>query len=178
MTVDRLLDFAVTINPGFYLIVAALLVAVAKDAFTRAVALIGGPLLALMAMLYPPVSGADVSRELFLGFELSLYRPDSLSLIFGLGFVLAAALGGIYSLHRRDRLQDAAGLVYAGAALGAVFAGDLITLVMFAELATLASALLVFAARTGPAYRAGMRFLTIQIIAGLLLTAGAAMYGV
>ena len=60
----------------------------------------------------------------FLGIELSLYRPDSLSLIFGLGFVLAAALGGVYSLHRRDRLQDAAGLVYAGSALGAIFAGD------------------------------------------------------
>ena len=178
MTVDRLLDLAATINPGFYLIVAALLAAVAKDAFTRAVALVGGPLLALLAMLYPPVSGADVSRELFLGFQLSLYRPDSLSLIFALGFVLAAALGGIYSMHRRDRLQDAAGLVYAGAAMGAVFAGDLITLVMFAELATLASALLVFAARTGPAYRAGQRFLTIQIIAGLLLTAGVAVYGV
>ncbi len=178
MTVDRLLDFAVTLNPGFYLIVAALLAAVAKDAFTRAVALIGGPVLALLAMLYPPVAGVDVSRELFLGFELSLYRPDSLSLVFGFGFVIAAAIGGVYSLHRRDRLQDAAGLVYAGAALGAVFAGDLITLVIFAELATVASALIVFAARTGPAYRAGLRFLTIQVIAGLLLTAGVALYGV
>lgn len=178
MTVDRLLDIAVSINPGFYLIAAALLAAVAKDAFTRAVALIGGPLLALLVMLYPPVAGAEVSRELFLGFELSLYRPDSLSLIFGLGFVLAAALSGVYSLHRRDRMQDAAGLVYAGSALGAIFAGDLISLVIFAEIATVASALLVFAARTGPAYRAGLRFLTIQILAGLLLTAGAALYGI
>lgn len=178
MTVDRLLDFAVTVNPGFYLIVAALLAAVAKDAFTRAVALIGGPILALLAMLYPPVAGVDVARELFLGFELSLYRPDSLSLVFGFGFMIAAAIGGVYSLHRRDRLQDAAGLIYAGAALGAVFAGDLITLVIFAELATVASALIVFAARTGPAYRAGLRFLTIQVIAGLLLTAGVALHGV
>jgi multicomponent Na+:H+ antiporter subunit D len=178
VTVDRLVDFAVTLNPGFFLIIAAFLVVVAKDAFTRAVALVGGPIVALLAMLYPPVAGTEVSREGFMGFELSLYRPDSLSLIFGLGFVIASALGGIYSLHRRDRLQDAAGLIYAGAALGVVFAGDLITLVMFAELATLASALLVFATRTGPAYRAGMRFLTIQIIAGLALTAGAAIYGV
>ncbi len=178
MTVERLLDFGATINPGFYLIVAALLAAVAKDMFTRALALIGGPALALLVMLYPPVAGAEVSRDLFLGFQLSLYRPDSLSLIFGLGFVLAAALGGIYSLHRRDRMQDAAGLVYAGSALGAIFAGDLITLVIFAEVATVASALLVFAARTGPAYRAGLRFLTIQMVAGLLLTAGAALYGI
>jgi multicomponent Na+:H+ antiporter subunit D len=178
VTVERLLDFGATINPGFYLIVAALLAAVAKDMFTRALALIGGPALALLVMLYPPVAGAEVSRDLFLGFQLSLYRPDSLSLIFGLGFVLAAALGGIYSLHRRDRMQDAAGLVYAGSALGAIFAGDLITLVIFAEVATVASALLVFAARTGPAYRAGLRFLTIQMVAGLLLTAGAALYGI
>ena len=42
MTVDRLLDLAATINPGFYLIIAALLAAVAKDAFTRAVALVRG----------------------------------------------------------------------------------------------------------------------------------------
>ena len=178
MTVDPLLDLAATINPGFYLIIAALPAAVARDAFTRAVALIGGPVLGLLAMLYPPVSGADVSRQLFLGFELSLYRPDSLSLIFGLGFVLAAVLGGIYSMHRRDRLQDAAGLVYAGAALGAIFVGDLRPLVLFAGLATLASGLFVFAARSGPAYRAGLRFLTSQIIAGLLLTAGAVLYGV
>jgi multicomponent Na+:H+ antiporter subunit D len=177
VTVERLLDFAVAINPGFYVIAAALLAVVAKDVFTRGVALVGGPLLALLVMLYPPVSGAEVSRELFLGFEMSLYRPDSLSLIFGLGFVIAAALGGIYSLHRRDRLQDAAGLVYAGAALGAVFAGDLISLVMFAEVATLSSALLVFARRTGPAYRAGLRFLAIQVAAGLMLTAGAVLYG-
>jgi multicomponent Na+:H+ antiporter subunit D len=177
VTVERLLDFAVAINPGFYLIAAALLAILAKDAFTRAVALVGAPLLALLVMLYPPVSGAEVSRELFLGLQLSLYRPDSLSLIFGLGFVLAAALGGVYSLHRRDRMQDAAGLIYAGSALGAVFAGDLISILIFAEVATLSSALLVFARRTGPAYRAGMRFLTIQMIAGLLLTAGVALYG-
>lgn len=177
MTVERFLEFASGANPGFFMIVAALIAVLAQDVFTRGVALIGGPLIALLVMLYPPVSGAEVSRDLFLGFEVSLYRADSLSLIFGLGFVIAATLGGIYSLHRRDRLQDAAGLVYAGSALGAVFAGDLITLLIFAEIATVASALLVFARRTGPAYRAGLRFLTIQAAAGLLMTAGIALYG-
>lgn len=178
MTVDRLIDFAATVNPGFFIIAAALIAAVAKDVAIRAFALIGGPAAALVVLLYPPVAGIEVSRETFLGFDLALYRPDSLSLIFGFGFVLAAMLGGIYSLHRRDRLQDAAGLVYAGAALAAVFAGDIVSLVLFAELATLASAVLVFARRTGPAYRAGLRYLAIQIIAGLALLAGVAMYGI
>ena len=100
MTVDRLLDIAATINPGFFIIAAALIAAVAKDVAVRAIALIGGPALALVVLLYPPVAGIEVSRQTFLGFDLALYRPDSLSLIFGFGFVLAAALGGIYSLHR------------------------------------------------------------------------------
>ncbi len=178
MTVDRLIDFAATVNPGFFIIAAALIAAVAKDVAIRALALIGGPAAALVVLLYPPVAGIEVSRETFLGFDLALYRPDSLSLIFGFGFVLAAMLGGIYSLHRRDRLQDAAGLVYAGAALAAIFAGDIVSLVLFAELATLASAVLVFARRTGPAYRAGLRYLAIQTIAGLALLAGAALYGI
>ena len=178
MTVDRLIDILATVNPGFFVIAAALLAAVAKDVVLRALALIGGPALALVVLLYPPVAGIEVSRQAFLGFDLALYRPDSLSLIFGFGFVLAAVLGGIYSLHRRDRMQDAAGLVYAGSALGAVFAGDMISLVVFAELATVTSAVLVFATRTAPAYRAGLRYLAIQMIAGLMLTAGVAMYGV
>ena len=146
----------------------------------RAVALIGGP--AAGAGRAALSAGRRASRcraTTFLGFELALYRPDSLSLIFGFGFVLAAALGGIYSLHRRDRMQDAAGLVYAGSALAAVFAGDLVSLVIFAELATLASAVLVFARRTRPAYRAGLRYLVIQIDRRpRCCSAGVALYGV
>ncbi len=178
MTADRLIEFAASINPGLFIMAAALLAAVARELGTRVLALIGGPALALIAMLYPPVAGIEVSRETFLGFEFALYRPDSLSLVFGLGFVLAAVLAGIYSLHRRDPAQDAAGLVYAGAAVAAVFAGDLISLIVFIEIATLTSSILIFARRTGPAYRAGLRYLAIQIAAGLALTAGVALYGV
>src|SRR5688572_30112419 len=134
--------------------IAALLAAVARDVVLRAIALIGGPAAALVALLYAPETG-EVSRQTFLGFDLSLYWTGSLSMVFGFGFALAAMLGGIYSLHRRDPLQDSAGLLYAGAAVAAVFAGDLVSLVIFAEIATLTSAVLVFGRRTGPAYRAG-----------------------
>ncbi|MDZ4762799.1 MAG: Na(+)/H(+) antiporter subunit D [Alphaproteobacteria bacterium] len=182
MTIERLLEIAVTVNPGFYLIAAAALAAMARGSAARAVVLIGAPLLALGVLLYPPLSGAEVSRSSFLGFELALYRPDSLSLVFGLGFVLAALLCGIYSLHREDRVQDAAGLVLAGAALAAAFVGDLVSLVVFWEIVGLGSALLVFAGRGTAEGRgagaAGMRYLVMQMVSGLLLMAGVAMYGV
>jgi multicomponent Na+:H+ antiporter subunit D len=177
VTVDRLIDIAATLNPGFFIMIAALLAAVARDVVLRALALVGGPAAAMAALLFAPETG-EVSRQTFLGFELSLYWTGSLSMVFGFGFALAAMLGGIYSLHRRDPLQDSAGLIYAGSAVAAVFAGDLISLVIFAEIATLTSAVLLFARRTGPAYRAGLRYLTIQVLAGLALTAGVALYGI
>jgi len=178
MTVDRLLEFLATINPGFFLILAAIPAAFATGTVARVIALIGGPLLALVVLLYPPVAGIEVAKGTFLGFDIAVYRPDSLSLIFGFGFVLAALLGGIFSMHRVDRLQDAAGLVYAGSALGAVFAGGLVSLVVFWELTAIASAVLVFARRSPQAYRAGMRYLVIQMISGVLMMTGAAMYGI
>src|SRR6202008_963618 len=80
VTVNRLLELAATFNPGFYIMAAALLAAFAKDAGTRGLALIGGPALALTGLLYPTVTGMEASRQTFLGFELALYLPDSLSL--------------------------------------------------------------------------------------------------
>lgn len=177
MTVDRLFELASAINPGFYLIAAAIWTAFAKGLSARVLGLLGGPFLALLALLYPPATGVEIAREGFAGLDLSLYRPDSLSLVFGFGFVLAAALAGVYSLHREDRLQDSAGLLYAGAAMSAVFVGDLVSLVVFWELTAIASVALIFVRATPASHAAGMRYLAIQILSGLMLMAGVAIYG-
>ena len=65
-----------------------------------------------------------------------------------------------------------AGLIYAGSALGAVFAGDLVTLFIFWEGIAIASVFLIWASRTERAYRAGMRYIIIQVGSGVLLLAG------
>jgi multicomponent Na+:H+ antiporter subunit D len=66
-------------------------------------------------------------------------------------------------------------LLYAGSAIGAVFAGDLLTLFLFWEILALTSAFLIFANRTDRAWGAGMRYLVIQVLSGVLLLAGALM---
>ena len=66
-------------------------------------------------------------------------------------------------------------MLYAGSALGAVFAGDLLTLFLFWEMLALTSVFLIFARRTERAYGAGVRYLVIQVISGVLLLAGALM---
>ena len=51
-----------------------------------------------------------------------------LSLLFGYLFHIGALLAIVFSLHVRDTTAARGRLCYAGSALGAVFAGDLITL--------------------------------------------------
>ncbi|MDP6949473.1 MAG: hypothetical protein QF485_10530, partial [Arenicellales bacterium] len=67
------------------------------------------------------------------GLVLEPLRVDALSLLFGYLFHIAAFLGVVFSLHVTDRTQHVAALLYAGSALGAVFAGDLLTLFLFWE---------------------------------------------
>ncbi|MDP6041186.1 MAG: Na(+)/H(+) antiporter subunit D, partial [Candidatus Latescibacteria bacterium] len=108
------------------------------------------------------------------GFTLNVLRVDRLSLLFGYLFHLAAFLAAIYSLHLKDRLQIGMGLMYAGSAVGVVFAGDLITLFIFWELLAVTSVFQVWARGGERALRSGVRYLMVHISSGLLLLVGAA----
>jgi multicomponent Na+:H+ antiporter subunit D len=130
------------------------------------------PLLALATAAFVLESGIHGKIEI-LGANLELVRVDKLSTIFGVIFSIAAALGVIYAQHEQDILQQTAGLVYAGAAIGAVYAGDLLTLFIFWELTAISSVFLIWASRTERAFKAGMRYLIIQVGSGVLLMAGA-----
>lgn len=109
--------------------------------------------------------------ELF-GHTLVTLRVDKLSLVFGYIFHIAAFLSVIYSLHLKDTVQQVAGLAYAGSAIGAVFAGDLVTLFVFWELTAITSVFLIWARRTERSYRSGMRYMVVQIGSGVILLAG------
>ena len=154
----------------FYL--AALLAAVlpqrARQVLMLAVPVAGG--LALTGLTEGTLLQWDVADLV-----LEPLRVDALSLLFGYLFHIAAFLGVVFSLHVTDRTQHVAALLYAGSALGAVFAGDLLTLFLFWEMLALSSVFLIFARGSGRAYRAGMRYLVIQVLSGVLLLAGALM---
>ncbi|MAN62167.1 MAG: Na(+)/H(+) antiporter subunit D [Parvibaculum sp.] len=106
------------------------------------------------------------------GQELTLLRVDKLSTIFGLIFSLAAFLGLIFAWYVRDTIQQTMSLLYAGTAIGAVFAGDLISLFIFWEGTAIASVFLIWARRTEGAYWTGMRYLIVQVGSGVILLAG------
>ncbi len=112
----------------------------------------------------------------FLEYQLTPYRVDKLSLMFGYVFHIAAFIAIIYSLHVRDTLQQVAAMLYAGSGLGAVFAGDLLTLFVFWEILAFTSVFLIWARRSQRSYTAGMRYLIIQVLSGIILLIGALFY--
>jgi len=108
----------------------------------------------------------------FMGYALEPVKVDKLSMMFGYLFHLAAFIAIVYALHVKDTVQHVSGLAYAASAVGAVFAGDLLTLFVFWELLALTSVFLIWARRTNRAYSSGFRYLLFQILSGVLLLAG------
>lgn len=164
------------INPGFIVILAGLLSFLIRPAQLRAVITIGGPLAALAMLATLSEFKIDHGVIPLMGLEMITYRVDSLSFIFGLAFLIAATLNSIYALHIDDPLQEGMGLIYAGAAVAAAFSGDLLTIFVFWELTAVSSVFLIWRTGTQAAYKAGMRYLAIQILSGVLLLFGAAFF--
>jgi multicomponent Na+:H+ antiporter subunit D len=157
------------LSPGLILIVGALLVPVLPRAM-RGWWMIALPVLGFLQLLGLPQGNHGLVE--IGGIQLTTLRIDDLSLVFGYIFLIAAVLSAIYALHDRDPVQQVAGLAYAGSAIGAVFAGDLVTLFFFWEGTAISSVFLIWGTRTERAYGAGMRYLIIQVGSGVLLLAG------
>jgi multicomponent Na+:H+ antiporter subunit D len=163
MTIEQL-------SPGLILVIGAAFVPLLQG-YLRSAYMLLLPLICgwLMLQLTPGEYG---KVELF-DYTLVMLRVDKLSLVFGYIFTLASFLSVIYALHMKDTVQQVSGMAYAGAAICAVFAGDLVSLFIFWELTAITSVFLIWAVRTERAFRTGMRYLVIQVGSGVLLLAGA-----
>ncbi len=189
--------------PPFVLFFVGALVVAFTRGVTRKALVLAIPVVGGLALWFGPgaevaASGAQdyLTLEL-LGYTLTPYRADRLSLLFGYLFHLAAFIAFLYALHlgdgtpdgsvaadvgehdvvgnERAGLQHVSAMLYAGSALGAVFAGDLITLFVFWELLAVTSAFLVWARKSDRSYETGFRYLVIHVVSGVLLLSGALM---
>ena len=158
------------IPPGLLLILGVLLVPLLPGAWRKAYMTIL-PLAGLWAL-----AGAETGvfyTFTFFTYEIAPVRIDGLSLVFGYIFHIAAILSVVFAWHNNDTVEQMAGLAYAGSGIGAVFAGDLITLFIYWEAMATTSVFLIWARRSDSAFRAGMRYLIIQVGSGVLLLSGA-----
>ena len=168
-----------SLPPGIILIVGGLLLPLLRGRWQQ-IFLLLLPLLSAAHLLFQvsthPVAFLDPDGFripfILFGYELMPIHIDRLSLVWGTIFHIAAFLGVVYALHVKDSVQHVSALVYVGAAIGAVFAGDLITLFVYWELTAVSSVFLIWASRSERSYHAGMRYLIIQVSSGVILLAG------
>ena len=160
------------VPPGLVLFLGAFLLPVLTG-HIRSVVALALPLIALFLVWSVP-DGAALTIHWF-GYELVPVQGDALARLFGTVFTLMAFAGGLFALHRDNRFELAAAYAYAGASVGVVFAGDLLTVFVFWELMALASTFVIWCA--GPsAWGASLRYAIIHLLGGVILMAGIAAH--
>ena len=167
---------AAPLNPAWAILLAGLIIAALPWHNARKAVMLLAPAVALIFWLKMSAFGSFEPIGInSLGATLTTFRFDGLSRIWGLIFIIATFLNALYALHERDRLQDTMSVLYGGAAMAAVFAGDLITLFIFWEITAFTSVFLIVRTGTAAARNAGMRYLVMHIGSGVLLLAGAVL---
>jgi multicomponent Na+:H+ antiporter subunit D len=168
-------ELLASLNPGLLLIAAGIVCALVPQRQIRQALTLAAPLIGLVLLVQAP-HGQNLAEARMMGLDLVLYRVDNLNFIFALAFLIAVFLNAIYAMHDDNRLHDGVALIYGGASVAAVLAGDLMTLFIFWEVTAISSVVVIIQARTRAAYGASMRYLAIQILSGVLLLNGAAWY--
>ena len=108
----------------------------------------------------------------FLEWTLTFGRVDRLSLVFGYIMSLMAIIGTLYGLHVKRAAEHMAAWTYVGGSIGAIYAGDLLTLFLFWELMALSSVFLIWFRGRAESLRAGYRYLLVHMAGGVSLLAG------
>ena len=165
MTIEA--GFALLLTPAPVMIAGGVALLFLRGFLRDGVAL-GLPLLAL-AMVWALPDGLDGIE--WLGYALTPYRADGLSRLFATVFTLAAFAGNLFALRQTERREIPLAMIYSGAALGVVFAGDLVTVFVFWEVMALASTAVVLLGGAG-ARAAGFRYIVVHLLGGVLLMAG------
>lgn len=180
-----LVPTAITIGtavPPFLIFFLGAPIVLALNGRARQVGLVALGAIALIVVLLLPggyftAAAADGGMQWqlpFMGYTLTLLRVDSLSYLMGVIFAIITFLAILYAAVAASPRLHLFALLYAGCSLGAVFAGDWITLLLFWEFMAITSTFLIWQER-GEATGAGYRYLMFHGLGGALLGAGIAL---
>lgn len=161
--------FEIIIPPALILLIGAFLVAVVRPALRPVIAL-AAPLATLYAVWQVP-DGILLSAD-FLGYQVQLIEGGPLRRLFATVFALMAFGGVLFSFKQAKWYELAAAMAYASGAIGVSFAGDLIVMFVFWELMALASVVVVWSGGTFGSKRAGIRYIVMHLVGGILLKVG------
>ncbi|MFB6236059.1 MAG: Na(+)/H(+) antiporter subunit D [Halopenitus sp.] len=165
MAADSLLTAAF---PALFVLAAAVVLPLLSRRVGHALGVLVTGAVVPWSVLAP--AGAHLPVKLF-GFDAYLFNVDPFSRLMGIIFGFIGAVAILYSYaSEAENVQTAFAMSYVGSSLGAVFAGDWLSLLFFWELMAVTSTLLVWH-YGGIAVRAGFRYALLHGISGSLLMA-------
>ena len=162
--------FGVLLHPGIVLILAGAVIALLPKTASRYLLPLGA--LAALAALLGTDKGLSVEVPFAGELKLSLFVCDEISWFFGLVFAVIGVIGSVYSMDKGRRGEKAASAVYAGSALMTVFAGNMLTFIIFWEVMAVASIYMVFQGNGPDARRSSYRYMVMHLFGGNMLLAG------
>jgi multicomponent Na+:H+ antiporter subunit D len=157
------------LHPGVLLLAAAVVVAALPRRWGGPVTVLAG-LGALAATL--GLDDGHTTTWDFYGVDLVVLRADALALPFATVFSVVTVVAGLYGWATMSAGERAAALATAGAGIGVVLAGDLLTVFFFWELKVTTAVLVILARRRRRADAAGLRYLGVHLVGGVVLLAG------
>lgn len=162
------------IHPAFLYLFAAALIPLLSGKARKTLQLAVPPLAGLI--LYNIVSaGPDSAFKAAFSIgsvDFLILRTDSLSTLFASIFILFSFFANLYALHSNHKYVHAAANAYAGSSIGAVLAGDVITLFVFWEIMAIASACLIWNRRKPSSMGSLYRYLMMHGAGGLCFFTG------
>ena len=155
--------------PSLVLIIGAFLLPMIGQKL-RPMLTLGLPLITLYLVWSLP-NGSFSIFPLF-DYKLTFVHSDSLSRLFATVFSIMTFGGSLFALKQKRVLELVAVFVYAGSAIGVVFAGDLISLFIYWEIMAVASTLVVLSVGGKLSYQISMRYFLVHVLGGTLLLVG------
>ncbi len=155
--------------PGLILILGALLFAVTDGRIQKALIVILPAIALTLIWMVPDGNNLIVP---FLEYELLPLTPSPTGKVFATIFALMSLVGGIYAANQASKAEICAAFIYAGAAIGVTFSGDLISVFVFWELMAVGSTVVIWAANSSAAYKSSYRYLLVHLMGGVVLMSG------
>ncbi|HWH71173.1 MAG TPA: proton-conducting transporter membrane subunit, partial [Candidatus Sulfotelmatobacter sp.] len=157
------------IHPSLILIFGALLLPLVPARLKK------GYLLLIPALVFAralTLSLGEFGQVQFLDWNLVFGRVDKLSRIFIHIMSLMCFIGTLYGVHVKEDSQHIAAWFYVAGSLGAILAGDFITLFLFWEVMAFSSVFLIWFRGRRESLAAGLRYLLVHVAGGLALLGG------
>jgi len=161
------------LHPSLILIVGALVLPFVPERLRK------GWLLLVPILTFARILGMSkgVFGEIsFLQFKLVFGRVDGLSTVFLYIMGLMSIIGTLYGMHVKRAVEHSVAWVYVAGSLGAILAGDLLTLFLFWELMAFSSVFLIWFRGRKESLAAGYRYLLVHMAGGVALLAGSILH--